>query len=245
MDVSAALFALAILHAGYLIQLCFRQPSNKQVSTCSESWIVWFAVSPDNMKVVRFGTMCLCFHHALISLAVSRMWLGDEDQLLHQVCPTPHHLDQDLFAFSKKSIVLLVLLYTACYIRFQAYAQLGTNFTYRIAAPDGLVTNGVYAYVRHPSYSGLFGALMALYFLFLTQHGSMSCWLPSISLSHGQDLIMNEKLAYLVPGIGFSAVIWLVMVKRVQEEEVMMEREFGQRWRDYCMRTKKFVPLVI
>lgn len=242
---ATTIFVLTLLHAGYQAQLCFRQPSKKKVSQCSESWMMWIAVSPNAMIITRLGMLGLCFYHACVSLALTQEWFDDRGQLLHQICPTPQYLDRNLFVWSRKTIGLLALLYVGCYIRLQAYAQLGTNFTYRIAAPDTLVTEGVYAYVRHPSYSGLLTVLIAVYSLFLTQHGSLSCWLPAMSTSSGCHLVDDSTVAYLVPAVGFTSVVWLVMMRRVQEEEIMMEREFGQRWREYRMRTKKFVPFLI
>lgn len=242
---ATTLFVVMLLYAGYSTQLCFRQPSHKTISQRSESRLMWIAVSRDSMYVVRIGTLGIYFYHALVSLVLAQGRFNDEAQLLYQICPTPQYLDRNLFAWSKKSIGLLTLLYVGCYVRFQAYAQLGINFTYRIAAPDALVTEGVYAYVRHPSYSGLFAVLIALYALFLTQHGALSCWLPATSTSFGRYLIDDTTFAYLLPGVGFTLVVWLVMMRRVQEEEAMMEREFGQRWREYRKRTKKFVPFLI
>lgn len=242
MNISAIVFSLAMLHAGYLIQLCFRQPSSKKVSISSESRILWLAVSPDNMMAIRFATVCLCFHHALVSLVISHTLYNINDPMLHRVCPVPDYLNISLFTWSKQSVGPLVLLYAGCYARFQAYAQLGSNFTYRLAKPDDLVSDGLYAYVRHPSYSGLFCVFVGLYSLFLNQHGLVSCWLPAICPSFGHRLVVDMRFAYLVPGISLILGTWLIMVKRVQEEERMMEQQFGQRWRQYRIRTKKFIP---
>ncbi|KAH7382179.1 hypothetical protein BKA66DRAFT_441777 [Pyrenochaeta sp. MPI-SDFR-AT-0127] len=244
MGVSVGLFSLAILHAGYLAQLCFRQPSSKKILTPSESRIIWYAVSPDNMVVVRIATVCLCSYHALVSLAIAQTPF-DSDQVLHRICPVLEYLDMSLFTWSNQTVWPLVLLYLGCYARFQAYTQLGSNFTYRLAKPDDLVSDGLYAYVRHPSYSGLFCVLIALYTLFLNQHGLVSCWLPAISPSLGRALVVDTKFRCLLPVIGFSMVTWLIMVKRVQEEEQMMEQKFGQRWRQYCVKTKKFIPFLL
>ena len=239
MDILAVLYALTILHAGYLIQLSFRQPSSKIISIKTESWLMWIAASPIGMVFARTVTLAIAIHQAVVALAVSKS-LPNSDDVLHAVCPTPQYLDPGLFTWSRAAIVALALLYLGSYVRFQAYAQLGTNFTYRIAKPDQLVTSGLYAYVRHPSYTGLLMVLLAMYSLLLRQRGLVSCWAPLVD----EKMVTDVKHAYLVPVIGFSCAIYLFMIRRVRDEEAMMEREFGQQWREHKLRTKKFVPYV-
>jgi protein-S-isoprenylcysteine O-methyltransferase Ste14 len=239
MDLPALLYALTILHAGYLIQLSFRQPSSKTISTKSESWLMWIAASPVGMIFARIVTLVIAVHQAIISLSLTRTF-PNRDRILQTTCPTPEYLDPNLFTWSKSVIASLLLLYLGSSIRFQAYAQLGTNFTYRIAKPDQLVTSGLYAYVRHPSYTGLLSVLLAMYSLFFRQRGLVSCWAPLVD----KKMITDERHAYLVPLIGFSCTVYLFTVRRVREEEEMMEKEFGQQWREHCKKTKKFIPYV-
>lgn len=239
MGLAAFFYAITILHAGYLIQLSFRQPSSKTISTKTESCIIWFAVSPLSMGIARAVTLGIAIDQVLVALSLSDM-LPNGDSILQAACPSPQHLDPQLFTWSRHPVASLTLLYLGSYIRFQAYAQLGTNFTYRIGKPDQLVTSGLYAYVRHPSYTGLLMVLMATYSLFFRQRGLVSCW----ALLVNEEIVTNEKHAYLVPLIGFSCAIYLFMVRRVRDEEQMMEREFGEKWREHKLRTKKFVPYI-
>ncbi|XPT00726.1 hypothetical protein M3J09_009876 [Ascochyta lentis] len=239
MDTSAILYALAVLHAGYLIQLSFRQPSSKIISTKSESWLMWIAASPIGMVFARAVTLTIALHQATVALSLSNA-LPNSNEVLQTVCPTPQYLDPRLFKWSSTAITTLAFLYLGSYIRFQAYAQLGTNFTYRIAKPDQLVTSGLYAHVRHPSYTGLLTVLLTMYSLFFRQRGLVSCWVPLIN----EKIITDEKHASLVPVVGFSCIIYLFMIRRVKDEETMMEREFGKQWREHRLRTKKFIPWV-
>lgn len=57
-------------------------------------------------------------------------------------------------------------------------------------------------------------------------------------------MIGEGRYAYVLPVAGFGVFIALFMVWRVKEEEAVMEREFGGRWRRYRAGTKKFVPFV-
>ena len=239
MDLAQILFSLAILHAGYLIQLSFRQPSSKKITTQNESWIMWLVASPLGTVFARLIILVIAAHHATVSLAMSNE-LPRSSDVLQTACPAPQYLDDNLFRPSDQVIGGLILLYIGSYFRFHAYAQLGTNFTYRLAKPDQLVTSGLYKYVRHPSYTGLILVLLAAYSLFFRQRGLASCWTASMA----PKLVEEDWIGYVVPVVGFNLPVWLFMVKRVKEEEKMMEKEFGQKWRDYCRGTKKFVPAV-
>jgi protein-S-isoprenylcysteine O-methyltransferase Ste14 len=202
---------------------------------------MWMVASPLGTRCARIITLLIAVHHAMVSLAkFSDSSFSQSDVVLDYACATPAYLDRNLFTWSPHTLSALVLLYAGSYIRFSAYAELGTNFTYRLAKPDQLVTSGLYAYVRHPSYTGLLAVLLAMCSLFLRQRGLLSCWTPLVD----QRLAEDYWLGYATVIIGFSLPVWLFMVKRVKEEELMMEKEFGREWEQYCKRTKKFVPFV-
>ena len=220
MDITTLLYAVAVLHAGYLIQLSFRQPSSKVISTKTESWLMWIAASPIGMVLARTVALAIALHQATVALSLSNT-LPNSGEVLQTVCPTSQYLDPQLFRWSKSALNSLALLYLGSYIRLQAYAQLGTNFTYRIAKPDQLVTTGLYAYVRHPSYTGLLMVLLAMYSLFLRQRGLVSCWAPLVN----EKMVTDEMHAFLVPVIGFSCAIYMFMVRRVRDEETLMNTE--------------------
>ncbi|OAL52839.1 hypothetical protein IQ07DRAFT_597214 [Pyrenochaeta sp. DS3sAY3a] len=201
------------------------------------------------MFVVRSLISGLCTHHALVALALASRSSSTPIQsgnstALQLMCPVPEYLDPQLFTWSAKTMMPLLVLYAGCAIRFHAYAQLGLDFTYRLARPSHLVKNGLYAYVRHPSYTGLFAVLGAVYGLFLHQRALVSCWLPVVMPVWGRWMVADERVAWLVYG-GLGGGTWVVMMRRVGEEEGMMEREFGEEWRVYCKGTKRFVPFLV
>ena len=237
--ISTALYALTILHAGYLLQLAFRQPSPKVISQKTESWAMYLAASPTGMLFARTLTLLIALHHATVSLTVSHT-LPSSSSLQSTICPTPQYLDLRLFNWSLPTLLALSLLYIGITIRLRAYTDLGTNFTFRVAAPDKLVTSGVYTHIRHPSYTGLLIVLIAYYLLLIRPHGVLSCWAGVV----GEEMIGEGRYAYVLPVAGFGVFIALFMVWRVKEEEAVMEREFGGRWRRYRAGTKKFVPFV-
>ena len=240
MHLPTSLFILVISHAIYLIQRSFRQPSSKTVTTKNESMMIWLLASPLCTSLARTITLALAMYHMVISILLTDSQHGNGVDMLHSVCPNSRYLDDELFSWSPRVLTALLFLYMGSYIRFRAYAQLGANFTYRLAKPDHLVTSGWYAYVRHPSYTGLVLVLGGMYSLFLRQRGMVSCWAAAVD----KRLIEEDWMGYLVPIVGLSVVTWVFLVKRVREEEEMMEKEFGKKWDEYCGRTKKFIPWV-
>lgn len=79
-----------------------------------------------------------------------------------------------------------------------------------------LVSNGIYRYIRHPMYSSL---LMFCWGLFLQQP----------SLSGGM--------------FASSASVFVIMAARVEEKENL--NYFGEAYREYMKRTRKFLPFIV
>lgn len=86
----------------------------------------------------------------------------------------------------------------------------------RIHRAQGLVTNGIYRYMRHPQYAGIM----------LFTLGWILHW-PSV-------------ITLLLWPILIAAYTWLA-----QHEEKQAEREFGEAYRQYAQQTKRFIPFVI
>lgn len=77
-----------------------------------------------------------------------------------------------------------------------------------------LITTSVYTSLRHPMYTAF--------------------WLWALA----QPFVLGNWLAGLSGIVGFGALFFL----RVDDEEAMMEREFGQSYRDYAKKTKRIIP---
>lgn len=131
----------------------------------------------------------------------------------------------------------MLLIFIAAPIRLLAYKQLGQNFTFTLAKPKKLVKTGLYAYVRHPSYPTLMVCHLACYALLLRWGGLLGCWLP-VWLVRWSSLELGLFLLF-----GVANLYGLLM--RVGEEEDMLKSEYGEEYRVYASRTKKFVPWVI
>lgn len=78
-----------------------------------------------------------------------------------------------------------------------------------------LVTNGIYAYIRHPQYTGFF----------LITLGMMMEWAT-------------------LPLIVLYTLLLVLYVRLAKREEQDMVKEFGQEYDEYRSRTKMFIPYV-
>ena len=102
--------------------------------------------------------------------------------------------------------------------RWYAIHVLGKFFTRTVATRAGqyVVQSGPYRLIRHPSYSG---ALL----MFLGMGIAMTNWAALLAIMVGA-------------GIGYA---W-----RVHIEEQVLCADLGRPYRDYMLRTKRFVPFV-
>jgi protein-S-isoprenylcysteine O-methyltransferase Ste14 len=83
----------------------------------------------------------------------------------------------------------------------------------QIHAAPGLVTTGIYRWIRHPQYTGIF----------LFTLGWILHWPSVVTLALWPVLI--------------AAYVWLALL-----EERRAREEFGTEWDAYAARTKRFVP---
>ncbi len=109
-----------------------------------------------------------------------------------------------------------VLLYAVGFLAMHwAEAHLGRLFSVQVAIQRGhrLVTDGPYRFLRHPRYAGVL--------LFLS----------------GLSLLYRSW-----PALCLVAVVLLVVVWRIGDEEALMREHFGAEWDDYARRTSRLVP---
>ena len=111
----------------------------------------------------------------------------------------------------------LVLFFLGFFVRILAYRSLGRMFTYDLGLRHchQLVTTGVHARMRHPSYTG------------------------TILIHLGLGLVANSLFSLVLTVGSISTLMFL----RVQREEALLEEEFGDAWRAYASRTNRWLPL--
>lgn len=113
-------------------------------------------------------------------------------------------------------VVGAALLVLAVWLLYRAHVDLGKNWspTLEIRQEHTLVTNGVYAYLRHPIYAAV--------------------WLTGIA----QALLLQNWIAGLALLVTFAPIYML----RVPREERMMLENFGEQYRLYMQQTGGVIP---
>jgi protein-S-isoprenylcysteine O-methyltransferase Ste14 len=131
-----------------------------------------------------------------------------------------HHLLTNDYGTNYTLIFLgVVCLVTAGRMRFALHRHLSTKMLLGLPeiAPDRyprmLITDGVYARLRHPRYVQLLIALL------------------------GYALIANYLASYLVTVLWFAGIYVIVVL-----EERELRAHFGAAYDDYCRKTPRFLP---
>jgi len=110
----------------------------------------------------------------------------------------------------------LLLVLAGIIIRWIAIIQLGKSFTVDVAITEvaRLKTDGLYKRVRHPSYIGLLLIII------------------------GFSATMNSLYSFLV----LVVPVFLAIAYRINIEESVLTREFGESYFRYMSKTKKLIP---
>jgi protein-S-isoprenylcysteine O-methyltransferase Ste14 len=111
----------------------------------------------------------------------------------------------------------LFLFFAGSILRLAAVFVLGRRFSGLVAIqPDHkLKTDGLYRYIRHPSYSGLIASMI------------------------GYVLIFRSMI-----GLALIVLLLLCLLSRMNDEERFLEAHFGEEYRNYRLRTRRLVPFV-
>ena len=110
----------------------------------------------------------------------------------------------------------LIFMLAGSIIRLVALRTLGKYFSIMVAIQQNhtLVKKGIYSLIRHPAYTGLF--------LFMLGMGlSLGNWLSLFII--------------------FAASVTIVFVRVPLEEKALIEK-FGDEYRSYMKKTKRYIP---
>ena len=96
-------------------------------------------------------------------------------------------------------------------LRVWAFVYLGRLFSVFLTIQEGhrLLTDNIYAYVRHPSYTGLLVRSIGLALVFRSLVGLIAC-----------------------------CALLVFLIKRMGYEEQVLQSEFGAKWDEYERRTR-------
>jgi protein-S-isoprenylcysteine O-methyltransferase Ste14 len=111
----------------------------------------------------------------------------------------------------------LILFFAGSILRLAAAFALGRRFSGLVAIqPDHrLKTDGLYKYIRHPSYTGLLVSMI------------------------GYVLVFRNIIGLLL-----SIFLFLLLLSRMNDEEKFLEEHFGSKYQSYRQKTKRLVPFV-
>ena len=111
----------------------------------------------------------------------------------------------------------LFLFFAGSLLRLVAVFVLGRRFSGLVAIqPDHqLKTDGLYRYIRHPSYTGLIVSMI------------------------GYVLIFRSMLGLLL-----NILLFVFLVSRMNDEERFLAAHFGDEYQNYQRRTRRLVPFV-
>ncbi len=113
---------------------------------------------------------------------------------------------------------LLSFCVIALAIRISAIIHLGKSFSYDVRRPVGnvLICTGPYRFIRHPGYLGI------------------------IILATLPGLIVGSIGGFI--GLMLTTLVQTLM--RINAEEIMLEREFGEAFQKYAGKTQRLLPFV-
>lgn len=124
--------------------------------------------------------------------------------------------------FSNPAIIALGLtaVIVGQIVRSLAMATAGTSFTHVVQTKKRgehvLITGGIYAWSRHPSYFGFFW------------------W------GLGTQVVMGNAVCT----VGYAVVLWQFFGSRIRKEEEYLVAFFGEEYEDYRRRTGVGIPFL-
>lgn len=120
-------------------------------------------------------------------------------------------------------------------IRDACYRTLGRFFTFEITIrPEHqLITSGPYAYVRHPSYTGILLGVVGT----LLVHFGPETWYAAVVLP-----TITGK-AYAVSWCAMETFVLWSILARAPVEDRLLRGQFGEKWEQYAARVRwRVVP---
>lgn len=122
-----------------------------------------------------------------------------------------------VYSFGLLNLIGAVAMITGVAIRAIARRALGKHFSYalRMLEHHALVTQGIYAHVRHPAYSG------------------------DLLFQLGTPLLFSSGYGFLVMLLLIPCISY-----RIGIEERMLVETFGDEYREYMRRSKKLIPFI-
>jgi len=124
------------------------------------------------------------------------------------------------------------------FIRYQCYRTLGRFFTYEVTIQDDhrLVTEGPYAYVRHPSYTSSIACCSGM----VTCYFSPGAWLWEYGIL---DTPWGKVAAWASIALFWTAVF--ALGSRTYVEDELLRKRFGKQWDEWAKKVPyRMIPYI-
>jgi len=230
---SSVLLSLATLSSAYLTFLSLTPPNPPRRRPHAEDGLSPFVGNARATQAMGIVLSILALCHVVIVLTYPHIppFLG------------PYFKDNepnlDLFNWSASTAIPLFLsICVGAPLRLFAFKGLGTDFTFRLAEPDRLVTTGLYRYVQHPSYTGLAIIMAANMALWGRSDGAISAWFSPRYMRWIRCIEPSALCVVAITTLAMSAI-------RIRDEENMLKAKFGNEWEAWHAKTKRLIPGVI
>ena len=151
-------------------------------------------------------------------------------------------------------LVGTVLAVLGAALRGACYHALGARFTFELSIPSagghghGLVTDGLYGVVRHPSYVGLHMLAVGWLLCALDPRG----WVVSVCAAGlsgarwGMDRCARDGIVTPMLACMWATALATLLIgihQRMGREDAMLERHFGEAWRAWAKKVPyRLVP---
>ncbi|RPD56598.1 hypothetical protein L227DRAFT_468488, partial [Lentinus tigrinus ALCF2SS1-6] len=131
------------------------------------------------------------------------------------------------------------------WLRVACFRALGSLFTFELTIhpTHKLITDGPYAHVRHPSYTGVYATLLGSTTIMLAP----SAWLHEAWLAPSLFAHLGACLAWLFAAFWVTKVTYALRStnKRVVTEDRELHRVFGEQWEEWAARVRwRLLPWV-
>lgn len=232
-SIQSSSLSLALLAAGHLHARCITPP-NQTATPHSTDRIRFLTTGPQRL-VTTTANLTTLYQAAVTLFATSS---PADKEVLSKLCPALKNLNPTTTTWNTRTSTSLALVAFGAYLRLSAYGGLGRNFTFQLAKPDQLVTEGVYKYLQHPSYTGVILVLGGYLGLAVNRFDTpLATLVPSSLVKRLRE--WQGGLAGVL--LLLSAVVFSV---RIRDEERMLKERFGETWEGWHAKTARLIPFV-
>lgn len=204
-------------------------PVGKQDSGIRDTWA--FPQSFVLLRVCRTLFLGSAVYQALF-IAFSPAMNRDAAQ---RVLLPKYPLNRTLLTPNVISLPVLLITLAGAVFRLYTYAELGADFTFDLRVPSRLKTDGIYAWLQHPSYAAAILSCITGILWFTRLDGAIGLLAPEWARRYQTKL-------HAIMALGVTTVIGAGLSLRMMEEESMLQREFGAEWDLWHRSTARLIP---